>query len=765
MKESTGERCRKGYVFRTLLRALILIVLILSYSPAAHAVQVTLAWDPPATGTVDGYRVFSRLSGESYNYSQPVWDGTATTCPLTVPDGQTCYFVARAYNSSGESGDSNEATYQPATSSPTISRTPSSLSASCTQGTNAASQTFQVSNSGDGTLSYTISDNANWLSCSPTSGTSTGEQDTITVTYSTSALAAGSYSGTITIAASGASNTPQTIPVSLTVNAAPSAISRTPSSLSASCTQGTNAAGQTFQISNSGGGTLSYTISDDAAWLSCSPSTGTSTGEQDTITVSYSTSGLSAGTYSGTISIAAAGATNTPQTIPVSLTVNTPPAAISRTPTTLSPACTQGANAAGQSFQVWNSGGGTLSYTISDNVGWLACNVTSATSTGEHDTVTVTYSTSSLVAGTYSATITVSASGVSNSPQTIPVSLKVVAANLPPAKPVITSPYTGQVECDALLTAQTEPFSDPDAGDSHSKSRWQISAAADFASLVLDISTTTWLTQLPVPHSLLDRNTTYFVRVQFFDAVSEASEWSDAVEFRTISALVDADQDGIPDSREVDNTVDLNGDGIPDNDQPDLIKSAQTAMGNNVAVGVSKDSDTIVEIETLDTINPSTILDRTNRPQTFAYGLCTYRLQVNAPGSTATVKLYYSSPVSGSQGYYVYDTINGWQDFTDHVSFSDDGRSVTVELQDGGFGDSDGVANGVIVDPGGVVSAASGSSTTATTGGGDKVGGAAACFIASAAGGAGQGDPGILALTAGLLTGAAVVACAMRRRR
>jgi hypothetical protein len=338
--------------------------------------------------------------------------------------------------------------------------------------------------------------------------------------------------------------------------------------------------------------------------------------------------------------------------------------------------------------------------------------------------------------GTYAATITVSASGVTNSPQTIPVSLNVVTSNLPPAKPVITSPYNSQVETDPLLTVQTQPFSDPDAGDSHSKSRWQISTADDFISLVLDISTTTRLTELPVPHSVLDRNTTYFVRVQFFDAVSEASEWSDAVEFRTISALVDADQDGIPDSREVDNTVDLNGDGIPDNNQPDLIKSAKTAMGNNVAVGVCKVSDSIVEIETLDTIHPATILDKTNEPPNFAFGLCTYRLKVDAPGSSATVRLYYSSPISSSQGYYIYDTVNGWQDFTSHVTFNDDGRSVTIELQDGGFGDSDGIANGVIVEPGGVATIASGSASSPTSSGGNSGGGGGGggCFIATVKG-------------------------------
>ncbi len=106
----------------------------------------------------------------------------------------------------------------PASSSPTINRSPSTLAPSCTVGSNASSQTFTVANSGGGTLSYTISDNVSWLACSPTSGTSTGEADTITVTYSTSGLSAGTYNGTITISDPNATNNPQTIAVTLTVN-------------------------------------------------------------------------------------------------------------------------------------------------------------------------------------------------------------------------------------------------------------------------------------------------------------------------------------------------------------------------------------------------------------------------------------------------------------------------------------------------------------------------------------------------------------------
>jgi len=338
MNQWVAKRYRKDYVLRLGLLSLMGIVslLVLSYPSAGHAIQVTLAWDSPATGTPDGYRLFYRLQDEGYDYSNPDWQGSTNTCTLSNLQDTTTYFVVRAYNAAGESSDSNEAIYQPAaTPTPAISRSPASLSTSCTQGSNASGQSFQVWNSGSGTLSYLISTGGtSWLSCSPPSGDSTSESDTITVNYSTSGISAGTYFATITIASAAASNSPQTIPVRLTVNAPSSpagtstpssspAISWSPASLSTSCNRGWNASKQSFQVSNSGGGTLSYSITDNASWLSCSPASGISTSESDTITVSYNTSKLAVGTYSATITISAAGA-NSSQTIPVSLTVSQP---------------------------------------------------------------------------------------------------------------------------------------------------------------------------------------------------------------------------------------------------------------------------------------------------------------------------------------------------------------------------------------------------------------------------------------------------------
>jgi len=109
---------------------------------------------------------------------------------------------------------------QAAASVPAITLSPTSLSPQTNQGSSPSANTFTVQNTGQGTLSYTITDNVTWLSCTPTSGTSTSEADTITVSYSTASLSAGTYTATITVTDANASNSPQTIAVTLTVNVA-----------------------------------------------------------------------------------------------------------------------------------------------------------------------------------------------------------------------------------------------------------------------------------------------------------------------------------------------------------------------------------------------------------------------------------------------------------------------------------------------------------------------------------------------------------------
>jgi hypothetical protein len=296
------------------------------------------------------------------------------------------------------------------------------------------------------------------------------------------------------------------------------------------------------------------------------------------------------------------------------------------------------------------------------------------------------------------------------------------ASNLPPNIPVIVYPDYGQYGVDEPLEITTDPFSDPN-DDVHRQSRWQISDQSDFSTLVVDITSDRHRTVFPVPHMILRSNQTYYVRVQFFDVYFVPSGWSRAVAFTPHSLVEDLNSNGIPDVNEVDDTVDFNQDGIPDNHQPEIIKCVQTQDGS-AYIGVEKISSSIDAIEAMGVIDPDTIADTANRPADLIFGLFSYRIRVNQPGSIATLKIYFSGEVFPSDTFFKYDTINGWYDYSEHTTLNPDGQSVTLELKDGGYGDSDGLANGIIVDPGGIASEEANVEGSGSGGG---------CFIATAA--------------------------------
>ena len=81
---------------------------------------------------------------------------------------------------------------------------------------------------------------------------------------------------------------------------------------------GARPANQILSISNSGIGDLNWTLTDDMPWLTMGTTSGTNTGST---TVGAWLSGLAVGSYYGTIVITAAGASNTPQGVPVTFTV------------------------------------------------------------------------------------------------------------------------------------------------------------------------------------------------------------------------------------------------------------------------------------------------------------------------------------------------------------------------------------------------------------------------------------------------------------
>jgi hypothetical protein len=84
---------------------LLLLLAILSLLvPAAHAAQVTVAWDSNTDPAVTGYRVhYGTAPG---NYTSHVDVGNVTSCVISgLSEGVTYYFAATAYDSSDDESD------------------------------------------------------------------------------------------------------------------------------------------------------------------------------------------------------------------------------------------------------------------------------------------------------------------------------------------------------------------------------------------------------------------------------------------------------------------------------------------------------------------------------------------------------------------------------------------------------------------------------------------------------------------------------------
>jgi len=326
---------------------------------------------------------------------------------------------------------------------PLICCNPKSFSFNATEGdSNPAGQTLEISNSGIDTISWTLSDDAEWLSEDPTSGSSTGEHDLVDVSVDIAGMSDGDYSANITITADGADNSPWVVPVSLHIDPWTPQISFDPESLSFTAAEGgSNPAPETLDIWNSGVDMLDWSLSDDADWLSEDPTGGSSTGEHDWVSVLVDSVGMSAGDYSANITITADGAGNSPQKVPVSLHISSAAAApvISFNPKSLSFTAGEGdSNPANETLEIWNSGVDTLHWTLSDDAAWLSENPTSGSSTGERDTVVLSVDIAGMSDGAYSTSITIAAPGASNSPQTVPVALYVGVSPPEPAQFTIT---------------------------------------------------------------------------------------------------------------------------------------------------------------------------------------------------------------------------------------------------------------------------------------------------------------------------------------
>ncbi len=202
---------------------------------------------------------------------------------------------------------------------PTLNILPATLSYTAHAGeVTQAPQVVNI-NAGSAPVKYTTSTaSASWLHATPGNGSAPGFMN---IAVSPAGLAPGTYTGAVTVSAEGVANSPQAVFVTLTVSSKPvPKLAVSPVSMSFTAQAGGKPpAGQTIAMVSTGEA-FGFKVStgSSAAWLSATPGDGQTPGS---ITVSVNPSGLATGTYSGSVSIAAGDASNSPRTVPVTLVV------------------------------------------------------------------------------------------------------------------------------------------------------------------------------------------------------------------------------------------------------------------------------------------------------------------------------------------------------------------------------------------------------------------------------------------------------------
>jgi rhodanese-related sulfurtransferase len=156
------------------------------------------------------------------------------------------------------------------------------------KGTNPSTN-FEIWNCGIGTLSYSFVEIPDWILVHPTNGTSIGEHDIIIVNITTSKLFSGLHSVDLHINSTGGDGA---FHFSINIKNPIPELSYSPHSYNF----GYKLKGETdltnFEIWNSGEHPLTYSIIENCSWVTVSPTSGTSTGEHNIITVKIDTTGL-----------------------------------------------------------------------------------------------------------------------------------------------------------------------------------------------------------------------------------------------------------------------------------------------------------------------------------------------------------------------------------------------------------------------------------------------------------------------------------------
>jgi len=215
-----------------------------------------------------------------------MWDTTVTFDVPSVSDGVHYVYAVGDVNTDIEADNIGPAQFE-VVNDPTIAVSEDSFDFSATvDGADPDEETLEIWNAGPDTINWEVESDEDWLELDPLDGSSSGEHGDVTLSIDIS-------------------------------------VDFSPSSLSFTATEGGgDPGGKTLRIWNSGDGTLDWSVSADADWLTLNPDDGKSTGEKDNVNVSVDISGLDAGEYDAEITIRDPDASNDREEVEVTLEIS-----------------------------------------------------------------------------------------------------------------------------------------------------------------------------------------------------------------------------------------------------------------------------------------------------------------------------------------------------------------------------------------------------------------------------------------------------------
>ncbi len=194
--------------------------------------------------------------------------------------------------------------------------------------------------------------------------------------------------------------------------------------------------------------------------------------------------------------------------------------------------------------------------------------------------------------------------------------------------------------------------------------------------------------------------------IRFLTPAISAADTGKQLEF----VLTASDSDGLISSANI--ILTLNDNGI--SDFPDDTISFTSANGQPMAIRVeSQDNNVSAVITQLQTEDSNQISDTENRPQSFPFDLNNIEITLSQPGAAVQLTLYFPEAIPENMDFYQYlsddgwvntthskdfndlrfSNILGWSEIAEEVEFSDDRRSVVIQLTDGGPSDDNATDN------------------------------------------------------------------------